>query len=444
MKRILSMLACAALVVCSCQKDPKPALSFETGNYVMGADEALTVKVVTTQAPASDLTVEFTATGSAVKGTDYEFSAESFTIKAGETTGEITVTPLNNLGTNLTINLALTLPVGYEAGNFTSALVALGTKEKASYSFAKKESKLVDEVEIVLNLIGETSTTNFVAGGEISLPFVIESTAVAGTDYEVKNGATAFVFAKGQKSASITLKSLVADPESIKEIVVKLDETAIAAAYGERFSKGVIASTKVIITKGLIFSDLEGKWAYANAPILDDPEADYFTFGGMLDEAGDGGFNEEFTGIIIPGFPAGTASDILEFKTVNGQPSLVPSGNGTVLNYFKECEVSDFSAGKYNWYFYSDKDNPMGKEYDITNLKLSKVNAAYSATVNTEKEGAVMVSLSEDGNTLHVFISDYTPTDFYANTYAFYDSIGMWADMAFYFDLYFTFTRVTE
>ena len=80
MKRILSMLACAALVVCSCQKDPKPELSFETGNYVMGADEALTVKVVTTQAPATDLTVEFTATGSAAKGTDYEFSAESFTI----------------------------------------------------------------------------------------------------------------------------------------------------------------------------------------------------------------------------------------------------------------------------------------------------------------------------------------------------------------------------
>ena len=442
MKRILSMLACAALVVCSCQKDPKPALSFETGNYVMGADEALTIKVVTTQAPASDLTVEFTATGSAVKGTDYEFSAESFTIKAGETTGEITVTPLNNLGTNLTINLALTLPVGYEAGNFTSALVALGTKEKASYSFAKKDSKLVDEVEVVLNLIGETSTTNFVAGGEISLPFVIESTAIAGTDYEVKNGATAFVFAKGQKSASITLKSLVADPESIKEIVVKLDETAIAAAYGERFSKGVIASTKVIITKGLIFSDLEGKWAYASAPILDDPEADYFTLGAMLEETGDGAFNEEYTGITITGFPTGTSSDVLEFKTINGKPSLVPSGNGTVLNFFKECEVSDFSAGKYNWYFYSDKDNEMGKEYDITNLKLSKVNAAYSSTVNTEKEGTVMVSLSEDGKTLHVFINNYIPTDFYAISYSVWDSMDMWADYAFYYDLYFTFTKV--
>ena len=442
MKRIISMLACAALVICSCQKDPKPSASFESGNYVMGADEALTVKVVVSDAPAADLTIEFIASGSAVKGTDYELSAESFTIKAGETTGEITVSPLNNLGSDLNINLALTLPTGYEAGKYTSALISLGSKEKASYSFAKKEAKLVDELEIVLNLIGETSTTNFVAGGEISLPFVIESAAVAGTDYEVKGGATAFVFAKGQKSASITLKSLVADPEGIKEVVVKLDETAIATAYGNRFSKGVIASTKAIITKGLIFADLEGKWAYASAPILNDPEADYTTLGQMLEECGDGGMNEEGTGLNIPGFPAGTASDLLEFKTIDGKPSLVPSGSGTVLNYFKECEVSDFSAGKYNWYFYKDPDNEMGKEYDVTNIKLSMVNAAYSSTVNTEKEATIMVSLSEDGKTMHLFITDYVPTDFYAMSYTIWDSMGMWADFAFYYDLYFTFTKV--
>ena len=84
----------------------------------------------------------------------------------------------------------------------------------------------------------------------------------------------------------------------------------------------------------------------------------------------------------------------------------------------------------------------MGREYDITNLKLSKVNAAYSSTVNTEKEGTIKVSLSEDGKTMHVFITDYVPTDFYAAAYMFWDSMGMWADMAFYYDLYFTFTKV--
>lgn len=436
------MLACAALVVCSCQKDPKPELSFETGNYVMGADEALTVKVVTTQAPATDLTVEFTATGSAVKGTDYEFSAESFTIKAGETTGEITVSPLNNLGENLTINLVLTLPVGYEAGKFTSALVALGTKEKFSYSFQKKETKLVSEVDIILNLIGENSGKDFKAGGDFEFPFVIDALSSAlETDYEVKDNATKFVVAKGTNSAKITLVSKVtAMPETEKNIVISLDESALAATYGDRVSPGVITSTTSTIAV-LTVDGIEGKWAYASTPILDDPEADCWTFGAMLDEAGDGGFNEEFTGITITNFPTATSSDILEFKNTDGKLSLVPTGSGSIMNFFKECEITGISAGKYTWYYYNT-DNPMGKEYDVLKTGLSAANIAYSSETENISEANILLSLSEDKNTLHVFITEYIPTDFFANSYAFY--VGMWADMSFYFDLYFTFTRVTE
>ena len=446
MKRIISMLACAALIVCSCQKDPKPEVSFTSGNYVMGADEALTVKVVTNMAPAADLTVGFTTSGTAVLGSDYELSAETVTIKAGETEGEITVTPLNNLGSNLNINLALTLPAGYEAGKFTSAVIALASKEKIAYSFAVRSSRLVSETDIILNLIGLESGANFVAGGDLHIPFTVDaaSTATLGTDFSIKDNATEFVVAKGSKSATITLCSLAESAEDAKEVIIKIDETALNQAYSGRFESGVVSYTKAIMTDKLTFALLEGKWAYASTPILDDPEADCWTLGGMLMEEGieDGTFNEEGTGIIIYGFPTGTASDILEFKTIDGTASLVPSGNGTVLNYFKQCEVSDFSAGKYNWYFYADSANEMGKEYDITKLKLSKVNAAYSATTDTEKEGTVLASLSEDGNTLNVFITEYTPTDFFKNSFAFWDMMGMWADMSFYYDLYFTFTRV--
>ena len=444
MKRIISMLACAAVVICSCQKDPQPELSFESGNYVMGADEALTVKIVSSKAPAADINIDFAAAGSAVKGSDYELSAESFLMKAGETSAEITITPKNNLGSSLNINLTLTLPAGYIAGDFGSATIALGTKEKVAYSFAKREAKLIGEVEVTLNLIGETSGADFVAGGEYTLPFVIESSAVAGTDYEVKGGAKAFVVAKGEKSASITLKSLVENPEGVKELVIKLDETAIAAAYGERFSSGVIASTKAVITKGLIFSDLEGKWAYASTPILDDPEADMWTIGAMLEEVGDGGFNEDFSGIVITGFPQGQKSDILEFKVNNGEQILVPSGSGSVMSYFKECKVSGFVPEKYNWYYYADPSNEMGKEYNVTKLTLSKANVNYSSATPSEREAQIYVALSEDGNTMNVFIKDYVPTDFFVNSYAFWSMMEMWGDMAFYYDLYFTFKKVTE
>lgn len=440
MKRILSMLACAALVVCSCQKDPKPALSFETGNYVMGADEALTVKVVTTQAPATDLTVEFTAAGSAVKGTDYAFSAESFTIKAGETVGEITVTPLNNLGANLTINLTLTLPVGYEAGNFTSTLIAMGAKEKIAYSFEKAETKLVGEVDIVLNLVGETSGANFVAGGELTLPFVIDQTSTAAAaDYEVKDGATAFVFAKGEKSAKITLVSKLESvpADDAKNIVIKLDETAIAAAYGERFTQnGVNKSIKAVMTSKLMFWELEGKWAYASSPLVDDPAVEKGELDMLLGETGES----------YDDLPSGSSSDIIEFKTVDGINKLIPTGNGTVMNYFRECSVSGFTPNKYRWYFYNDSGSvsDMGREYNVTTLTLSKANVTYSSTVIDEKEANVHMCLSEDGNTLNVFITEYVPTDFYNVSYEFWNMMGMWEMYYMLYDLYFTFTRVTE
>ena len=445
MKKIMSILACVAVVLSACQKEEMPSLSFETATYVMGADDAVTVKVVVSAAPAADLAVAFTTSGSAVLGTDYELSAESIIIKAGETAGEVVVSPKNNLGADLNITLTLTLASGYQAGNFVSANIALGSKEKVAYSFAKQESKLINEVDVTLNLIGLASGANFTAGGNYELPFVIDaaSTAVAGTDFEVKGGATAFVFEKGAKSATITLVAKKEITEGSKEIIVKLDEAAIAAVYGDRFSAGVIAATKAILTKGLIFSDLEGKWAYASTPILDDPEADCWTFGAMLEEAGDGGFNEEFTGAAIIGFPTATASDVLEFKYVDGKASLVPSGTGSVLEYFRTCEVSGFIPGVYNWYYY-DNTNGLGRAYNVTEIALSKANVNYSKTSASEKAAKIKVCLSEDGKILHVFITEYTPTDFFVNSYMFYSMLEMWADMAFYFDIYYTFTKVAE
>ena len=307
MKRIISMLACAALIVCSCQKDPKPEVSFTSGNYVMGADEALTVKVVTDMAPAADLTIEFTTSGTAVLGSDYELSAEAVTIKAGETEGEITVTPLNNLGSNLNINLALTLPAGYEAGKFTSAVIALASKEKITYTFAKSETKLVSEVDIVLNLLGETSGSDFVAGGDFTIPFIIDETSTAtATEYEVKDGATAFIFAKGEKSAKITLVSKLTEvpADAAKNIVIKIDDAAIANAYGNRFTQdGVYKTITAVMTSLLMFEDLEGKWAYASSPLVDDASVDKMMLDMMFEESGDN----------LDTYPTGTTDDILEF-----------------------------------------------------------------------------------------------------------------------------------
>lgn len=420
------MLACAALVVCSCQEtDPKPELSFESGTYVMGADEALTVKVVTNMAPAADLTVDFTVSGTAVKDSDYELSAESFTIKAGETVGEITVTPKNNVASDLNISLTLTLPAGYEAGNHLNTIIALGAKETISYSFAQASVELTGETIVTLNLIGGTTGADFVATGEYRLPFTLEGTAVLGTNFEVVDNATEFVVAKGAKSASITLKAKAFE-DGKSSIVIGID----ASAYGDMFEAGVNRTATVTIVKPFGFDDLVGKWAYASAPLIDDPDAALWLFDMMLSDLG---LNT------IADYPTGTQSDIIEFKNVEGVHTLTPTGSGTVLNYFRECEVSGFVPGKYTWYFYGDG---IGEEFDIYDINLSKVNYDYSATLNTEQAGSIKIRLTDDGNTLHVFITDYAFTDLFAETYEVMES--SWDEFDLYFDLYFTFTRVTE
>ena len=408
----------------------------------MGADEALTVKVVTNMAPAADLTVDFTVSGTAVKDSDYELSAESFTIKAGETVGKITVTPKNNVASDLNISLTLTLPTGFEAGKYLNALISLGAKETISYSFAQASVELTGETIVTLNLIGGTTGADFVATGEYRLPFTLEGTAVLGTNFEVVDNATEFVVAKGAKSASITLKAKAFE-DGKSSIVIGID----ASAYGDMFEAGVNGTATVTLVKPLGFDDLVGKWAYASTPILDDPEADCWTFGGMLmdGESGidDATFNDEFTGIVIYGFPEGTSNDILEFKTVDDQQTLIPSGNGSILNYFKECTVSGFTPAKHTWHYY-DNIGSLGREYNVAEVTLSSANVTYSATSPSEREAKVFLCLSDDNNTLNVFITDYIPTEFFKTSYAFWDAMGMWADMSSLYDLYFTFTRVAE
>ena len=86
----------------------------------------------------------------------------------------------------------------------------------------------------------------------------------------------------------------------------------------------------------------------------------------------------------------------------------------------------------------------MGKEYDVVEIDLSKANVTYSSTATEERAAKILVNLSEDKNTLNVFIADYVPTDFFTFSYEFWTMMEMWGDYSFYYDLYFTFTRVTE
>lgn len=443
MKKILLAFGCIGLLLGSCKKDEvsQTTFAFEKANYEITEDGAVTVKVIASAPVAEDITLGFTAGGSAEQGSDYNLSAENFTFASGESeaTVDVTFTAINMEDLDITLSLQAPTSAGYALGETAQTRIAVPAKELVHYSFTTTELDLASKMEVTLNLVTKSAGTEYKAPREYRLPFSITTTAKLGTDYEVQDGATEFVFAEGTNSATITLVShLTTVPDPAPTISITVDEDKIPAEYKDLFTAGVNRTFEVTFGAPS-FNDLVGKWAYSSFPILDDPEADQATLKMITDEAGDD-LND------LP--HNNTSADIIEFKVENGVNKMMTSLTGDLANYFMDCEVTDITPMIYAWYFYPDPETMLGaRPMNAISATLSKVNYNFSAASTDEKPATVYFgfSTSSSGRQLHVFVRNYTPTDFFTKSYAFGDhSIwDMYKDLG-HWDLYFIFNEVTE
>ena len=437
MKKFLLAFGCIGLLLGSCKKDEvsQTTFAFEKANYEITEDGAVTVKVIASAPVAEDITLGFTAGGSAENGNDYTLSAESFTFASGESeaTVDVTFTAINMEDLDITLSLQAPTSAGYALGETVQTRIAVPAKELVHYSFTTTELDLASKMEVTLNLVTESAGTEYKAPREYRLPFSITTTATLGTDYEVQDGATEFVFAEGTNSATITLVShLTTVPDPAPTISITVDEDKIPAEYKDLFTAGVNRTFEVTFGAPS-FNDLVGKWAYSSFPILDDPEADQATLKMMTDDAGDD----------LNDLPHNhTSADIIEFKVENGVNKMMTSLTGDLANYFMDCEISDINTTTYEWYFYYP-----ARPLNAISATLSKVNYNFSAASTDEKPATVYFgfSTSSSGRQLHVFVRDYQPTDFFTGTYAYEDHLvwDMYKDFG-YWDLYFVFNEVTE
>lgn len=443
MKKILLAFGCIGLLLGSCKKDEvsQTTFAFEKANYEITEDGAVTVKVISSAPVTENISVDFTTGGSAAESTDYTLSADSFNFASGESeaTVDVTFTAINMEDLDITLSLQAPTSAGYALGETAQTRIAVPAKELVHYSFTTTELDLASKMEVTLNLVTESAGTEYKAPREYRLPFSITTTAILGTDYEVQDGATEFVFAKGTNSATITLVShLTSVPDPAPSISIAVDEDKIAAEYKDLFTAGV-NSTFEVTFGAPSFNDLVGKWAYSSFPILDDPEADQATLTMLTDEAGDD----------LNALPHNnTSADIIEFKVEDGVNKMVTSLSGDLANYFMDCEVSDITPMTYSWYFYADPATMLpNRPLNAISATLSKVNHTFSATSKDEKSATVYFGFSttSSGRQLHVFVRDYTPTDFFTGIYSFMEHM-IW-DMYIadgYWDLYFVFNEVTE
>ncbi len=412
----------ALLMVCvtSCKEDDSQnaQLSFSRSIYILPAIGELEVELRATVAPETDTEVPFTVEGSAVEGEDYTLSAQKFVLKAGETTAKLTITPKDNLTSGREIRLALVPVNGYSLGNKNVAMIPVETKERIMYSFTSSYSRLLSEVEVWVELQGETTGKDFTAPTDIKLPLSLaaSSTAVLGEDVEVEDGMTYVTIKQKERRTHFTVKVAEgAEDYAGKTAVLQLSAPEDDA---ELYYAGSFVSCTLLLDQ-LKFTDMLGKWkpvAITNKDCFVMMEIEPEEYEGLLPENN-------------------AATDYLEFvHNADGTNMIVPHLTGDLTSYFcnpagHKIVFDHIKKGFCDWSTF--------EEYDIPYFKISGVNTLFSK--KSQEVGDVIIGLDKiDDNNINVFFHEYTPTDFFVQSYELYD----WD--AEFFGITYQFTRVEE
>jgi hypothetical protein len=382
-----------ALVLPACKKDSvaPPSISLEKSVFALPAAGSVTVKVIaTSKAGTEDLTIPFTLAGTAVKGTEYEVSAEAFVIKAGTNSGEITFTAKDNYAASKSIQLTLGgLPSGYVPGKDLSATITVANKDEIIYSFEQENNELGFATEITVLL--KTAKGTFVAEKEMRIPILVDasSTAVEGTHYSFE-GAKEVVIPIGKSKGVVSLKSI--KQEAGKD-VIKLKVGEVVGFIPGQYET---SSIKIITPLELI----KGKWQYVAFSNQEWLALNIFDDASKLPSKN-------------------TDKDVLEITA----DALKAAMTGDVKNYFRDCALTFI---KEETEVLQEESGFPPKRVKIQVMKMSKTNVAFSASTISERAAEIGFRVfREDGkDILEITLRDYEPEDFMKQTYKTFIEFG--------------------
>ena len=416
-------VAVAALSLASCEKEggkETPVLEFEKILYTVYDKGTVDVVIKSNVAVAEDVTIPVTFSGEAEKGVDYkivarddegnEIAAEDVvTIEAGKTAGAITVKNIS-LSEKKQISVSFAVPEGYAAGTKKTAVVAPDSQEALVYSFQMARGYALESFVTTIKVTGTVSGTDFKAAEDITIPLSLTGEGASVLQFVEEGADTKSIAAPakgpyavlkaGQNSA--TVKFTVPEGYSgDKEALLAVDSDA-----DSRFIEGGATETVSIAVRGLQTPDkLVGTWKFSKvfdkATIIElwaDPDLL------ATDESELPIHNEGFT---------------LTFtKEDDGSVKLTPGGTGDFTKFFRTAIVTlgepvnqtkpSIILGKHTSYdsnmFIQNDPDGTGYQFD-TYYKLSSVNRAFSADVETLGESTIIFNLTDNG--LVVEFRDY-------------------------------------
>ena len=420
----LSVALLTTLSLGACGDDDGPGsgsdanVQFSTSSYTLD-DEPIDVKVVASQAAASDLNIGFTVGGTATAA-DYELSAQSFLLEAGKTEATVTVTPKQAFEAAKTLTLTLTSGTGYTIGRVASTTVNLAKSSVYVYSFTTAEAELQESLDITLTVGGD----NFKAPKDLELPFegLAGSTAELGKHFLVKDDATSFIVPKDGNTATLTLlPGPEVDPSNPATLKLGVDE------QGGRFVAGEIESV-IITVKGLLtYAALAGTWQHKELIGLE--ELEEFA---MLEE------------MDVDAIPSHNDGFTISITDEGDHAMFTPSSTGDLADLFRACDmtytepINIFYGTKSGSYTtvkeqYTWDDDAF---FDLTYFQLSSGNRSFDNS--NEKLGKLTIALmlDKDGSMI-LFLRDYDQPPFLSD----------WWDVPFdpfFFGLGYRFEKVVQ
>lgn len=398
MKRFILAFAAAIALFAACNpadKDYKPTVSFETAVPVV-SDGVATLKITTSGFTTADpVTIPVAFGGDAVKGTDYEVSAEAFVIDGNASVTSITVTPLV-YGSGKTISATLAQGDTYDFGKYPTSQWTLADR-LGVLSFTTNKYMMTATASVQIGVYdNEGNGKKLETATEIEVEVdETKSTAVLGTHFQFKDDKASATIDSGESLGTVDLEFISLE-EGKDKIVLKIKDD-------NRFGQGQYIETEITVV-GPTWDKFDGKWVM-NKVISDLAYLESINGEGWMT------FN---------GLPEFNEADAITFDLATGK--CIPAFQSTLKNYFiGESNIVD--GGEYELRI------TLTLPPEIANLQLfelDNINRYFSETEASEDKTALIgVRIITDEETqaelLDLYIIDHTSKSFMPEMFEFYD-----------------------
>lgn len=400
MKKLLSLIAVAAVIAASCTKLGIPTIEFSklTGTFYPDT-ETTPVELKMNLAQTTDVaaTIRVTYRSADLKELSQEECEVCF--KAGETRA---IANIKTDATAASITVALTaVPKGFVMGAKLLCTLVPTENEALVYNFESSEGDVLESLTVKVKLAGVKSGTDYKAATDFKIPAHIYGDGMDLVD------CNPFIEVKeGDDFGTMVIKAKNGADDAFKSFVIEVDPAEAGLIAGEKNDMVVnvigVPTAKTLATtwvfNGLIDSDEE-----EGLPL----ELWYMDY------------EEDFDSC-----PLKNEGFTLSIVEQDGTLKLTPGTTGDFANYYRSCTmtpcapknpvVNAITLGKYT----AEQDNMFvsevyGRHQQSIFFELSDANLAFSKDSETLGKGCISISFNGRDEII-VTIHDYTlPTDWW-------------------------------